>query len=368
MLLVFLCLYFFMVGIRVMGDAFKLMGDATSENLFEPSGPVVSLFIGILATTLMQSSSVTTSVVVPAAAFGALPIESALFMIMGANVGTTVTNTIVSLGHIAQTNEYRRAFAAATVHDFFNVLVLLILFPLEVFTGALRWVSGQLAQVFSGIGGAKFPNPIKIVIDPVKDGLKDFALGISEFLSEHLFQIGGGPILLILGLVLLFAMLIGLVKCLKSLMLEKVENLFDRVIFKTPYRSLALGLFLTVLVQSSSITTSLAVPLVGAGVLTIVQVVPYTMGANIGTTCTAFLAALAVAGSGQREAMIGLQVALFHVLFNVIGVCLIWPVRWIPIAIATRIAELAVKKRLIPLVYIVVVFYIVPLTIILVWG
>ncbi len=360
MLLVFLCLYFFMVGIRVMGDAFKLMGDATSGWLFTPSGPVVSLFIGILATTLVQSSSVTTSAVVTAAAFDALPIESALFMIMGANVGTTVTNTIVSLGHITQTNEYRRAFAAATVHDFFNALVLLILFPLEVFTGALRYVSGQLTHIFSGIGGAEFPNPIKIITDPAKDGLKDLALGISET--------GGGPILLILGLLLLFTTLIGLVKSLKSLMLEKVENLFDRVIFKTPYRSLALGLFLTVLVQSSSITTSLAVPLVGAGVLTIVQVVPYTMGANIGTTCTAFLAFLAVAGSGQREAMIGLQVALFHVLFNVIGVCMIWPVRWIPIAIATRIAELAVKKRLIPLVYIVVVFYIVPLTIILVWG
>ena len=78
-LLVFLCLYFFMVGIRAMGDAFKLMGDITW--LIELSAsPLVSLFIGILATTLVQSSSVTTSAVVPMAAFGALPPESAFLL------------------------------------------------------------------------------------------------------------------------------------------------------------------------------------------------------------------------------------------------------------------------------------------------
>ena len=365
LLLIVLCLYFFMVGIRAMGDAFRMMyGEGGKGLLDEATGPLAALFIGILATTLVQSSSVTTSAVVPAAASGAVPLELAFFIIMGANVGTTVTNTIVSLGHITRSNEYRRAFAAATVHDFFNVLVLLVFFPLQVFTNFLGLLSVKLTGVFSGIGGADFPNPIKIVTDPVKDGLKDVAISISEFVSENLFQISEGLVFLILGLVLLFTMLVGLVKCLRSLMLEKVENLFDTVIFKTPMRSLSFGLLLTVLVQSSSITTSLAVPLVGAGILTVAQIVPYTMGANIGTTCTALLAAAALAGGGGVATMIGLQVAVFHMLFNVLGVIVMWPIRWIPIAVATWFAGLAVRNRLIPLVYILVMFYIVPLLII----
>jgi sodium-dependent phosphate cotransporter len=363
-LIVFACLYLFMVGIKCMSDAFKLMGEGSAMGIFKDSSPLVALFIGILATTLVQSSSITTSAVVPMAAAGVMPIETAFYMIMGANVGTTVTNTIVSLGHITQANEYRRAFAAATVHDFFNVIVLLILFPIEVFFHPLRWLSGACTGVFSGFGGAEFPNPFNVVINPVRGAVADLALGLSEFVSGNLFPVDQGPVLLVLGVLLLFSTLIGLVKSLKSLMLERLENLFDRLIFKTPYRALGFGLVFTVLVQSSSITTSLAVPLVGAGVLTIVQVVPYTMGANIGTTCTALLAALAVSGSGARADMIALQVAFFHVLFNVIGVCMMWRFRWLPIALATRFAALAVKKRLFPLVYIVVMFYIIPFLIV----
>ncbi len=364
LLLVFLCLYFFMVGIRAMGDAFKMIGGGVP---ITAAGPLVSLFIGILATTLVQSSSVTTSVVVTAAASGTVRPESAFFIIMGANVGTTVTNTIVSLGHITHTNEYRRAFAAATVHDFFNVMVLLVLFPLQVFTNFLGYFSGKLTDIFSGFGGADFPNPIKIVTDPVKNALKDVAISISEFVSEHFFEITEGLVFLILGLLLLFTMLIGLVRCLRSLLLKRVENLFDRVIFKTPLRSLSFGLILTVLVQSSSITTSLAVPLVGVGILSVAQIVPYTMGANIGTTCTALLAAAALAGGGNAAAIIGLQVAFFHLLFNVLGVCLMWPFRWIPVAVATGFANLAVRNRIIPLLYILIMFYIVPFLIILIW-
>lgn len=51
---------------------------------------------------------------------------------MGANIGTSVTNTIVSIGQIADKEQYRRAFAGATVHDMFNLLSVLILLPLEL--------------------------------------------------------------------------------------------------------------------------------------------------------------------------------------------------------------------------------------------
>jgi sodium-dependent phosphate cotransporter len=352
-------LYAFLVGIGAMGTAFKWMGKGyTTELLGGEHGPLVSLFIGILATTLVQSSSTTTSLVVGMVAAGALQLDSAVFMVMGANIGTTVTNTIVSLGHITQSNEYRRAFAAATVHDFFNIIVLVILFPLEVATGFLHVIAEFMTESFGSMGGLKLANPVKAATKPAINALKDLVESLGA----------GGPIMAIIAVLITFVGLVVLVKLLKSIMVTRLQNLFDKVIFKSAFRGLVFGFGLTVLVQSSSITTSVAVPLVGAGVLTINQVFPYTMGANIGTTMTALLAALAAYAGAEAgdtaTALLGLSLAFHHVMFNVIGVALVWPLRRVPIIIAENFARLAQWNRFIPLAYIVVVFYLLPFTIV----
>ena len=363
LLLVLFTLYLFLVGIGAMGAAFKGMGKGFTEELLgSQANPVVSLFIGILATTLVQSSSTTTSIIVGMVAAGAIPFHSAAYMVMGANVGTTVTNTIVSIGHITRSNEYQRAFAAASVHDFFNLIVLLILFPLEVFTGGLDWLAGHAVSGFEGVGGTKLANPIKAATKPLINQIQQACDSLSDG--------SGGTLLLIVSIAMTFLMIGMLVKTLKSIMVERVENLFDRVLFKSAPRALAFGLLLTVAVQSSSITTSVAVPLVGAGILTIRQVMPYTMGANIGTTMTALLASLAALaaaanGAEAETAQLGLRLAFHHVLFNVVGVVMMWKFREIPIQIAEQFSKLTMKNRLIPLAYIVIVFYLAPFLIIL---
>ena len=334
-------LYIFLLGIGGMGTAFKLMGKTRmTELLEEERGPMLSLMIGILATTLVQSSSVTTSTLVGAVGAGVLPYEQAVYMIMGANVGTTVTNTLVSLGHITRSAEYQRAFAAATVHDFFNVLTLIVLFPLEVATGFLTKSAKWLAD-FGGPGMDKFKGPVKAATKPVLTEL-------TELVASN------GAALLVISLVFLFVGLIMMVRTLKGLVMEKLSRLFDRVLFKTARRGLVLGILLTFLVQSSSISTSVAIPLVGAGVLTIRQVFPYTMGANIGTTLTAVLASTGVTNP------LGLQLAIKHVLFNIAGVLFWWFLRGVPVAIAERFAKLSQRNRLFPLIYIVLTFYVVP--------
>jgi sodium-dependent phosphate cotransporter len=348
-------LYLFLVGIGAMGAAFKHMGKGFSENLLgvgTATGPLISLFVGILATTLVQSSSTTTSLVVGLVAADALPFEAAIYMVMGANVGTTVTNTIVSLGHITRSEEYRRAFAAATVHDFFNLLVLLVMFPLEVATGFLTTISDVATDAFKDVGGLYLSSPIGFVTGPGIDALEWITFGNDAALA-------------IVGVGMTFAGLFLLVRVLKALMIERLENLFDRTVFRNAPIALFFGLLLTVVVQSSSITTSLVVPLCGAGVLTLRQVFPYTMGANIGTTFTAVLASLAAyaAVQGSEEmvrAEAGLRLAFHHVMFNVIGVFLLWWVRGIPIAIAEGFARLAMRNRTIPIVYIVFTFYVLP--------
>lgn len=336
-------LYLFFLSIGLIGSAAKLFGKGFAEQLIvTTSHPLVGLLIGILATSVIQSSSTTTSLVVGFVGANALNLANAIPIVMGANIGTSVTNTIVSLGHITRRDEFKRAFAASTVHDFFNLLAVIALFPLQYFTNFLGIASTFLAREFQHVGGLKFSSPIKLVVSPAEHFIVDLT-------GKN------GIITLIIAIVLLFAALRYLVVTLKSIFVGKMEVLIDQYIFRTPVRSLLFGLILTVLVQSSSITTSMAVPLAGAGILTIAQIFPYTLGANVGTTVTAFLASLAT------NNVAAIAVAFTHFLFNICGIILLYPLKVVPITLAKKLAELAIKNKLVPLMYILIVFFLLPL-------
>tara|TARA_B100001989_G_scaffold141999_1_gene100947 strand:- start:1694 stop:2797 length:1104 start_codon:yes stop_codon:yes gene_type:complete len=346
-------LYLFLVGINGMSSAIKHMGAEVADSIFKTtSNPIIALFIGIFSTVLFQSSSTTTSLIVGMVSSGALSLAGAIPMVMGANIGTTVTNTIVSLGHINRGNEFRRAFAASTVHDFFNVLSVIILFPLELaFHGIQRtseWFATLLFGKIHNIDVLQSKSPIKIA---VKSGAR---------LVEG-FTFNNDIFYLVVSVLITFLMLYALVKLLRSLVLEKIEAFFDQYIFKTILRAVGFGVLITIMVQSSSITTSLVVPLAGAGVLTLRQIFPFTLGANIGTTITALMASL----TGTVSALIA---AISHLLFNIVGILIIYGLpflREIPIYCAENIAEKAVENKLIPVLYLVSIFVIVPLLIIL---
>ncbi|MEZ4699975.1 MAG: Na/Pi symporter [Rhodothermales bacterium] len=345
-------LMLFFVSLEMMSDAFKLMGKGFAETLLSTtSSPIMALLTGILATSLVQSSSTVTSLTVALVASGTLSIEGAVPIIMGANIGTTVTNTIVSMGHITRKDEFRRAMAGATVHDFFNLLAVLILFPLELLFGAISRPAAMLTSGLAGVGGASLLSPLKAVIKP-----------ITGFLIGLMNEVGW--LVLVVGLVLLFLALRYLVVLLKQMMMGRSEQILHKYIFGSPMASMACGLVLTVLVQSSSVTTSVVVPLVGAGILTVRQIFPYTLGANVGTTVTALLAALALAASGEVAALAGLTVAFTHVLFNVFGIGIIYgikPIREIPIRMADFMGKLAYTNRVYAFLYLVGLFFLLPL-------
>ncbi len=218
----------------------------------------------------------------------------------------------------------------------------MIFLPIQLATNFLGVVSAKAAMLFSAAGGLKFASPIKFVTKPIIEIIQNSPLGV-------------GWLDILIALVLLFLALNRIVKILKSLVLTKVEVFFDTYIFKTAMRSMLLGLILTALVQSSSITTSLVIPLAGAGILSLVQIFPYTLGANVGTTVTALLAALAI---GRPEAV---TIALAHVFFNIFGIIVIWPIRIIPLNLATRFSVLAMKNRAVPLLFVGTVFFLIPL-------
>jgi|TARA_B110000438_G_scaffold47069_1_gene47271 sodium-dependent phosphate cotransporter len=353
-------LYMFLISIGMIGAGFKGLGRGFAEELLSSSAaPLIGLFIGILATSLIQSSSTTTSLVVGMVAAGTfgddpiLAVSAAIPYIMGANIGTSVTNTIVSLGHIVNKNEFKRAFSASIVHDFFNVLSVIILFPLQLYFGIISKTANWMASLFMGAGTFTFKSPIKIITKPTVNAIKDI-FNMQDVVNYNW-------LLIIVALILLFISLRYLTVLIRSLVMEKLESFFDTHIFKTSIRALFFGIFITILVQSSSITTSLVIPLAGAGILQLRQIFPYTLGANIGTTITALLASLV---SGTHAP---LAVAFGHLTFNVFGISLIWPIekiRNLPIIMAEWFAELATINRLIPIVYVLVVFFLIPLSLI----
>ena len=357
-------LYAFLVSIKLMGASFQVFGKGFAEQLISAySNPFLGLFTGILATSLVQSSSTTTSIIVGLVGGGLLPVAYAIPMIMGANVGTTITNTLVSFSFVTRKKDFRRAFAAATVHDFFNLWTLVALFPLEINFHFIQKSALLLTRVFEGVGGVAFTSPLKLVIDPVTHGIQDF---LTKILSVP--EIAAGVIMLIVAVMVVITSLIYLVKTMQSLTIAQAENFIDRYLFRNAFTAILLGAGLTVVVQSSSITTSSIVPLVGAGIVTLRAAYPFTLGANIGTTFTAILASLATVSVVNRQVIstAGVTVAFAHLTFNIFGIALFYPLRRLPIFCANRLADLAAESKKWAIIFVLMVFFIVPLIIILV--
>ena len=357
LLTVVLLLYLFLVGVNGLGSGFKLLSrDLVGSFFAATENPFIGLMVGILATTMMQSSSVTTALVVGlvAAPENPLPVANAIPMVMGANIGTTVTNTIASLAHLGWREDFRRAFAVATCHDFFNYLAVLVLLPLELLTGFLGRSAAFLSGLLGDLGGAEYESPIK---GAIKAGSEPIQRAV-EALTPSVGW--AATVYIVVSAAIIFASLMAIVSVMRRTMHSRVERLVSRAFENNAIIAMAVGLIATVMVQSSSITTSLLVPLAGAGILTLPQAFPITLGSNIGTTVTALLAALAATGA---NAAAGLTIALVHLLFNLSGILLVYPVprvRRIPLDAARKLADIAVRSKALAILYVLVLFYALP--------
>ncbi|KAK2717516.1 sodium-dependent phosphate transport protein 2B-like [Artemia franciscana] len=405
------CLYLFVVSLDLLQAAFKLLGGKSAGSIFSSESllgnPVVGVMLGILTTVLVQSSSTSTSIVVSMVAAGILTVQVAIPIIMGSNIGTSVTNTIVSFTQISNKNEFRRAFAGATVHDMFNWLTVIVLFTVEMTTrgifgiGYLEFVSGEITSGLSESSGAGGEIEIlKVITGPAVDlivqlnktVLDKWALGewqdVNSLLktvcgpknntykctiSDYLFADTGmsdaavGSILLVISLVILCICLVVLVKILNSILKGTVANMVKRFInadipyvpWLTGYVAIFIGAVMTFLVQSSSVFTSALTPLVGVGLITIERVYPLTLGSNIGTTTTSLLAALAADSSTLAES---LQISLCHLFFNLTGTFLfytLWFMRW-PIPMAKYLGNTTADYRWFAILYLVFMFFVIP--------
>lgn len=354
-------IYIFLVGVSSLEAGIKIMGEDTQERLFAAaSNPLAALSIGILGTVLVQSSSASTSVIVGLVATNKLGVDDAIPMIMGANIGTTVTNTLVSLGHIRQSSEFRRAFAAATVHDFFNVLAVAVLLPIELITGVIGNIAKAISEQLVGAAGTEWKSPVKAWVKEPVSWIKDMW---EAFGTSGNFQ---GIMVVLTGLGIILLALTFITKNMRQLVADRVERSMNALLSRGGGMvALLLGVVITIAVQSSSITTSILIPMAGAGVITLRNAYPVTLGANVGTTITALLASLAASSPES------LTVALAHTTFNVLGIFFLYVIplaRDLPIIAAEKLADIAVDRRTVALGYVTTMFIILPLIGVVVLG
>ncbi|XP_054710095.1 sodium-dependent phosphate transport protein 2B-like [Uloborus diversus] len=400
-------LWCFVCSLDLLSTSFRLLGGKQAGRVFRDSellrNPVVGLMIGVLATVLVQSSSTSTSIVVTMVGTGLLRVRDAVPIVMGANIGTSVTNTIVSLGQASDRREFRRAFAAATIHDMFNWLAVIVLLPLEVATGYLEklteaiMASGNWHHVEGAQKKAflqRLTKPItSLVVQLDKKTLENLASGQAnetdvsllkrcsknetDYPCGYLLEMipwsdsALGALLLFFSLVLLCSCLVSMVKLLHSMLGGPIASLLRRLINAEPpfpyslvvgYAAMALGCAMTVLVQSSSVFTSALTPLAGVGIVSLERIYPLTLGSNIGTTTTGLLAAFAAPPAALKDT---LQIAFCHLFFNLTGILLFYPIpaTRLPIPLAKLLGSVTAEYRWFSILYLFMMFLALPATV-----
>uniref|UniRef100_A0A2K5IAR0 Solute carrier family 34 member 3 n=1 Tax=Colobus angolensis palliatus TaxID=336983 RepID=A0A2K5IAR0_COLAP len=399
-------LYFFICSLDVLSSAFQLLGSKVAGDIFKDnvvlSNPVAGLVIGVLVTALVQSSSTSSSIVVSMVAAKLLTVRASVPIIMGVNVGTSITSTLVSMAQSGDPDEFQRAFSGSAVHGIFNWLTALVLLPLESATALLERLSELALGAASLSPGAQAPDILKVLTKPlthlivqldsdmIMGGATDNATNRSlikqwcgttgQPTRENSSNCGAfGPCMernstapvdrLPGSLLVLCGCLVLIVKLLNSVLRGRVARAVRTVInadFPFPlgwlggYLALLAGAGLTFALQSSSVFTAAIVPLMGVGVISLDRAYPLLLGSNIGTTTTALLAALA---SPADRMLSALQVALIHFFFNLAGI-LLWylvPALRLPIPLARHFGAVTARYRWVAGVYLLLGFLLLPL-------
>lgn len=365
-------LYLFLCAITMMAAGMGELADTEAsarwiESLFNQArNPFIAVMASVLITAVVQSSTFTTTLIVTLVGTGVLKVETAVFAVMGANIGTSMTTVIVALGNMRIRRQFRKAFTTAMLHDVFNLLTVSLLFPLEWITavlsadnrGILARLSGFTGSMMGMESGGKPTNIIKEATSPV--------ISVAQTVIGWVVRdpIWHGGLVALAGLILLLVSLVMMVQNLRGALFRRIEGLFRAVLFRNDLLAGFVGLMATILIQSSTVTTSVMVSLSGAGAVKLRRVYPFLLGANIGTTVTGLVAALAIADNLATEAderLLAVTVAMTHIMFNLVGTCIWYPLRVVPMSIARWYARLASKSTRYAFLFLFLVFFIIPI-------
>jgi solute carrier family 34 (sodium-dependent phosphate cotransporter) len=351
---------------------------------------------------------------------GIIPdVQSAIPIIMGSNIGTCVTNSLIALTLAGDPNEFKRAFSGATLNDMFNLLTTSILLPIEILTHFLYIISTKLANLmpFDNIDAISKANFMAFILNPLcdlfivldMDAVNALANGSditqvalrcclksnNETLSflnntfinnetqiclkkctywcmpmlETIGDGGTGLFWIILSIIVLICCLFGIVKVLSLLIVGPIAKAVRIAVnasfpkpfgFATEIILFIIAFLLTIIVQSSNIITATLVPLCGVGIVSLQRVFVMTLGSNIGTTVTGILTAFTQPVSSLKKSM---QLAFVYTLFNSLGVLFWLPIPFLrfPKRLAKGLGEIVFKYRWFLYCYVITIYFIGPL-------
>ncbi len=247
----------FLFGMDIMGKALEKQAGSQLQSILRrmTDNPVKGLLLGLVVTAVIQSSSATTVMVVGFVNSGIMELGQAIGVIMGANVGTTVTSWILSLADI-QGDSFLMQLMKPTSFS-----------PILAFIGIVLYMTG----------------------------------------SEKKRNIG----VILLGFAILMTGMSTMSSAVEPLgEVEAFTNLF--VMFQNPVLGMLVGAGLTAVIQSSSASVGILQALSTTGAVTFGSAIPIIMGQNIGTTVTAMLSSVGANKNARRAALV-------HLYFNVIG-------------------------------------------------
>ncbi|KAM5259586.1 sodium-dependent phosphate transport protein 2C isoform 2-T2 [Hipposideros larvatus] len=422
-------LYLFICSLDILSSAFQLLGSKVAGDIFQESAvlsnPVAGLVIGVLVTVLVQSSSTSSSIVVSMVASKLLTVRASVPIIMGVNVGTSITSTLVSMAQSGDRDEFRRAFGGSAVHGIFNWLTVLILLPLESAVFPLERLSALVLDATSLQAGVQAPDILKVLTQPLTHLIVQLdndvitgsvtgnatnsslikrwcgtrgqmttgnssdcgadALGpcpgrngsatMEQLPCHHLFagttltDMAVGFILLAASLLVLCTCLVLIVKLLNSMLRGRIAQAVRVVINADfPFPFAWLSGYLAILVGAGLTFVLQSSSVFTAAIVPLLGVGVISLERVypllLGSNIgTTTTALLAALASPSNMLLSALQVALIHFFFNLAGI-LLWyvvPVLRLPIPLAKRFGDLTARYRWVAIAYLLLSFLLLPL-------
>ena len=374
-----LSIFFFISSLEGVKHGFKLIFSEWQASILDMitgnSAAITGLALGMLSTALVQSSSAVvaaTMVSMSGMVTSGLPLEAAIKfgvpMVLGANIGTTVTNTIVAFGieRGMTMKEFKDTIPGVIVDDVYEGLTISLFFLLELTTGLISKVVIRLGDFYVNVLNMEtffsaFENTIIDILieDPMIKPMKTLSVNV-------LGTLGGGIFMFVFWFIVIIISMGGITKGLEKLIETGWE---DRVkaAFESPAKSFITGFMITFIVGSSSIGSSLVIPFLATRVVNLKTAYPYLVGCNLATAVDMSQIYGYIAGG-----TVGMVLGTAHVMLNLMALILwfISPLRFVPVALAEWLGgkltenENAVYSLFI---WVIAVFFVIPIIIIYVF-
>jgi len=342
-----LFLYLFILSIELIKKSLTFLEPTINSFLIENLSPIKAIASGWFTTSVIQSSGAVSTLTSALAGQGLLTLKTAIYILVGASLGTAITAIIISFVVSTKSKkDFRHGFEIALVYSIYSALLVLIVLFLEIFFSLFSKSSMYLANfLHPKLSVLGIPNIVEIVTLPI---IKLFQLVLNDF-----------PLLIFGFIILIFSLRYIGKSVVDVLGGERKAGKLIKKHFNSPIKIYFVGMILTAIVFSSSITIGLLVPLAAAGLISLRKAIPFIIGADLGTFTDTFLAAIII---GKPLA---LATAIAYALFGVIGALIFLP----NISILRKLTKYT-SKKLIKIsrrkaFYFLLAFIVIPLLIIL---